>query len=251
MRPCSSACLLALIVCWPVAVAAQEPPPAPGARARHADQGRFPGAGPFVDAALSHYALRSEIIDGDAMSPVVAAGYQVSRRLSLRVEAAVGTKNFDRTRHARFVLQSGSESVDEALRQMSREELERVWPETDLRVSRRVAFLTSVLAGVHGNVGSRIRLALLGGLTLQRERSVEVREDPTLLDLSPRYAFETQTTGWARTQVLVASGLDMEISVSRHIALVPQLRLDVGKDANDPDDWLVVARPGLALRWMF
>jgi hypothetical protein len=33
--------------------------------------------------------------------------------------------------------------------------------------------------------------------------------------------------------------------------LVPQMRIDFGKDANDADDWLVIMRPGVAIRWAF
>ena len=222
-----------------------------GARDRAAAESHFRDQGFFVDGTVARYAMQSEIIDGSATMPVVAIGYQVSRPLSVRVETMIGGRHFDRTRHARFTLRSGSEGVSAALRQMSREELERLWPETDLHVSRRVRFVTSVLAGAHGRIGSRVRLALLGGVTFQGERSVETRVDPTLIDLTPSYSFTTQTTAWSRTQALLASGLDVEVRVTPHLAIVPQLRIDFGRDANDPDDWFVITRPGVALRWAF
>jgi hypothetical protein len=231
-------------------VSAQNPPD-PAARAGTVVESYYRDQGFWVDGAVARYAMRSEIIDGSATLPFVGFGYQVSRRFSIRVETTIGGSDFDRTRHARFVLRPGNDRISEALRQMSREEIERLWPETDLHVARRVRFVTSVLAGTHGQVSSRVRLSLLGGLTFQGERTSEFRTDPTLLDLTPTYAFHTETTTTTRTQGLLAGGLDVEIRVTPHLAVVPQLRIDFGKDVNDPDDWFVITRPGVAIRWAF
>jgi hypothetical protein len=246
----ASVCLFFLLTIGAPPAAAQ-PATAGSPPAAAPDGARAPDRGFFADAAIVRYALRSETIDGDGAAPMLALGYQVNRRFSVRVETAMGAPDFDRTRHARFTLRPGSPGVEAAIRQMSREELERLWPETDLHVSRDVRFVTSALAGAHADLGSRVRLALVGGLTFQAERSVEEREDPTLLDLTPTYQFDRQTTSWSRTQVLLATGFDVAVRLAPHVSVVPQLRFDFGKDANDPDDWITIVRPGVSIRWVF
>ncbi len=245
MRLAIGLAVLAMIAAGAPSAAAQPPTAAAD------DDSGFEQLGFFVDVAMARYRLRSETIDGDAGVPVVAAGVQWSPRFSLRVETTVGRLDFTRTRRARFTLNGGSDAVDAVLRQLSREEIERLWPETDLEVRRHVRSVTSILAAAHQQLGSRVRLALLAGLTLQRETSREQRVDPTLLDLSPRYEFTTHVTESSRTQGLLGLGIDVDVRLTRRLSVVPQVRFDVGEDANDPDDGITVIRPGMALRWTF
>src|SRR5262245_46378849 len=99
------------------------------------------------------------------------------------------------------------------------------------------------LTGYHAPRHARIRLAYLGGVVFLRERFRRTAVSntagiPPVIPASSMFSDDTTTT----FRPAVAVGFDAEISLTSHVAVVPQLRVVA------PSAGLSI-RPGVAVRW--
>jgi hypothetical protein len=207
--------------------------------------------GPFVELSLGHAAFTSETLDSRTSSPLIAAGYQLTPHFSLACETTIGAREVERVRTARFALLIPDPAVQAAVNGLTRSALEALWPENDERITRRVRHATSVLATFHSRAVRRLRLGFVAGVTFQAESSRIVNDYPVLLDLTPRYGVSLQTEEHDVLQVLPSAGFEGDVRVHDRLSLVMRARFELGKDANDPDDWVRVLRPSIGARWRF
>jgi hypothetical protein len=98
----------------------------------------------------------------------------------------------------------------------------------------------AALVGFHTRVHGRLALAYLGGIAFVRERQAYQQVysgGPPELLASP----ETETFLYGAT---AAVGMDADIAVSRHLAIVPQVRVQTSARG-------LSIRPGVSARWSF
>ena len=120
-----------------------------------------------------------------------------------------------------------------------------------------------VISGLfRGRVGltRRAGLGIVGGGGFVQESTRQRRRDQTgLLPAYPPvlgpYSAEYSFTRWT---VAALVGADVEIAITSHVAIVPQMRADVVRRSNDPSEpgWAlglgsVVLRPAIGVRGAF
>jgi len=105
------------------------------------------------------------------------------------------------------------------------------------------SWTTMVLAGYHSAPTRRVRLAYLGGVAFDRTRDHNVTTQTTS-SVPPFIPTRVQTTESTTIQYAtkVAVGIDAEIGLASHLAVVPQLRVIAGS--------AIRITPGVALRWI-
>ena len=105
------------------------------------------------------------------------------------------------------------------------------------------SWTTMVLAAYHTAPARRVRLAYLGGVAFDRTRDHSVITQTTST-VPPFIPTRIQTTEATTVQYAtkVAVGIDAEIVLASHVALVPELRVVAGNS--------IKITPGLALRWI-
>ncbi len=123
----------------------------------------------------------------------------------------------------------------------------------------RDAAISGVVRRTFGSAG-RLRLGVVGGGGLVQENTLQRRRDqlgplptfpPVLGPYSEEYAFTRWTVG-------ALAGADVEVAVSRRVAIVPQIRAHFVRRSDNPSDqgWAlglssVVLRPAVGLRATF
>jgi hypothetical protein len=114
---------------------------------------------------------------------------------------------------------------------------------------------------VRGIVGSgRVRLGIVGGGGLVQESTLQRRRDqlgpiPTFPPVFGPYSEEYAFTRWT---VAALAGADVEVGITRHVAVVPQVRAHFVRRTNNPSDqgWALglnsfVLRPAVGVRATF
>jgi hypothetical protein len=123
----------------------------------------------------------------------------------------------------------------------------------------RDAAISGVVRGIVGSAG-RARLAVVGGGGLVQESTLQRRRDqlgplPTFPPVFGPYSEEYSFSRWT---VAVVAGADVEIAVTRHVAVVPQVRAHFVRRTDNPSEqgWAlglssVVLRPAVGIRATF
>jgi hypothetical protein len=98
----------------------------------------------------------------------------------------------------------------------------------------------AALVGFHTRAHGRLALGYLGGLAFVRERQTSQRV-VTGIPADPLESPEIDTVLYGST---AAVGMDADITVSRHLAIVPQVRAQTSARG-------LSIRPGVSARWSF
>ena len=128
----------------------------------------------------------------------------------------------------------------------------RFLPQIEMRSSRRLD-VVSVLIGFHPATPRRIRPGFRGGVGLSHSRTVySVVTGASIFTTSPDRPISVPVITFQTTELTtIINGLtatlaaDAAIELSRHAAVVPELRVHAGGLG------AIVLRPGVALRWTF
>lgn len=98
----------------------------------------------------------------------------------------------------------------------------------------------AALVGFHTRVHGRLALAYLGGIAFVRERQAYQQ----IYTGGPRELSESPETETFLYGASAAVGMDADITVSRHLAIVPQVRVQTSARG-------LSIRPGVSARWSF
>jgi hypothetical protein len=166
---------------------------------------------------------------GTTGGPGVAVGTFLGPRVSLRLETA-----FPGSVDSSYQIGSGFtfSSIDGLIQPTST----RVEQETR-------SWGTAVLVGYHTSRRGSVRLGFLGGVAFVRERQESSFEQtvPGFVPLLPVRMVRTSMT-LTSYEPAAAVGLDADIAVAPHFAVVPQMRVQA------MTGWISL-RPGVAVRW--
>jgi hypothetical protein len=142
--------------------------------------------------------------------------------------------------HVSFALEVGFEG-DATVTTLSEANLVRL----QTRYSNRMRTV-SALAAVHPATSRRMRLSVLGGLTfVQFERTIVLDPAATILGSS---VLPTRSTFIDRMGAATV-GLDCDILVSAHVAIVPAIRAHTFRLSSDLGGFSI--RPSIGAKWIF
>jgi hypothetical protein len=166
---------------------------------------------------------------GTTGGPGLAVGTFLGPRVSLRLETA-----FPGAVDSSYQIGSG----------LTFSSLDGVIQSTSTRVEQETRSCgTSVLVGYHTSRRGSVRLGFLGGVAFVRERQESTFEQtvPGFVPLLPVRMLRTSMTV-TNYEPAASVGLDADIAVTSHFAVVPQMRVQA------MTGWISL-RPGVAVRW--
>jgi hypothetical protein len=99
---------------------------------------------------------------------------------------------------------------------------------------------SAVLVGFHPRAHGRLALGYLGGIAFIRERQAFQE----VITGAPPELFESPATETVIYGTTAAVGMDADVAVSRHLAVVPQVRVQTSARG-------LSIRPGVSARWRF
>lgn len=203
-----------------------------------AQPGRF-----YAGGAIGSFNVNADAVSGTSAAGSILGGVAVARWLDVEVDVAIPTSPFTRT-YGGDVL-----STSFAPAGSSREEIERfgIWLRYDHR--RDVTASISTVGIFHPSTG-RIRPGLIVGVTNQRVRDrtdyTPTRVGPAIDPMHPYASPRVETS--SHNEGALTLGVNLAIGVSRHIAVVPDLRYDYGSIGDEINNSL---RPSVRVLWRF
>ena len=196
---------------------------------------------PYITVNVAQFRERGEFFDGNARAVGGAVGVFLSPRVSLELDVA-RPRSFPTN-----VEQHAPVDISDELRaQLKPGELEGLMALGRTEQQGRVDHSVAGLVGFHPMPWGRVRLGLRAGVGLQHLAWSGTRYVVVVRELGS-YTLEPESLGHNdRVGITLVLGLESRIALTRHLAIVPEVRCNLGVQYSNS-----ALRPAIGVRWMF